>query len=85
MLDRCYQPSTKGFKFYGAKGVTVCEQWKAFPAFLADMGERPEGRTLDRINPFANYEPWNCRWATPEQQRENTRRNVATLTMRRTV
>jgi hypothetical protein len=75
MKDRCDCPSNAGFSSHGAKGVAVCERWRDFRNFLADMGERPEGTSLDRINPFGNYEPENCRWATPEVQHQNTRRN----------
>lgn len=59
---------------YGAAGIEVCEQWKNFKAFLADMGERPAGKTLDRINPLGRYEPRNCRWADAGTQRDNQRR-----------
>ena len=67
-------------KYYGAIGVTVCERWKVFENFLADMGERPEGKTLDRYpNPSGNYEPGNCRWATGSEQRLNRREAFADL------
>ena len=77
MKDRCLHPHRAEFKWYGAKGVTVCERWlNSFENFLADMGERPEGMTLDRINPFGNYDPDNCRWANADTQSKNTRRAV---------
>lgn len=73
MIQRCKNKKMKTWADYGGRGIIVCEQWKKFDNFLADMGERPKDRTLDRIDVNGNYEPGNCRWATKEQQAENTR------------
>ena len=71
MLARVRQPGNPSYSRYGARGITVCDRWLAFENFYADMGERPAGRTLDRIDPDGHYEPGNCRWATPKEQRAN--------------
>lgn len=72
MHKRCRLKSDKGYPVYGARGIMVCERWKKFENFLADMGVRPEGKSLDRFpNRSGNYEPGNCRWATPREQTLN--------------
>lgn len=73
MKGRCYRPTASQYKWYGGRGVSVCERWGDFARFLADMGERPPGKTLDRINPDGDYEPSNCRWATPKEQAAGNR------------
>lgn len=77
MIQRCTYPHKDGFELYGGRGITVCERWRDFVLFLADMGERPSNTTLDRFpNSDGNYEPGNCRWATVIQQANNKRTNV---------
>lgn len=73
MKARCLNPRDPYYADYGGRGITVCERWLRFDAFFADMGERPRGRTLDRIDANGNYEAGNCRWATYKEQTHNTR------------
>lgn len=77
MINRTTRPTCNAWKNYGGRGITVCERWESFDSFLADMGERPEGKTLDRIDVDGNYEPSNCRWATAAEQRANQRPKAA--------
>ncbi|SRR5258705_7102298 len=77
MLNRCYFKSCQNYKNYGGRGISVCDRWRySFSNFLADMGIRPDGLSLDRINVNGNYEPGNCKWSTVIEQHSNTRRNV---------
>lgn len=62
MRERCRNPKHKAWKYYGGKGITVCERWQTFENFFADMGARPTGCEIDRINPEQGYNPGNCRW-----------------------
>jgi hypothetical protein len=76
MRERCYRRKNVNFRNYGGRGIQVCARWFVFENFLADIGERPPGTTLDRINPNGHYMPSNCRWATSLEQGLNKRRTI---------
>ena len=76
MKARCLNPNNHAYAGYGGRGISVCSEWLGeggFIRFLADMGEMPTGRSLDRIDNGRGYSPGNCRWATPVEQQRNTR------------
>ena len=74
MRKRCCDVKHNDYYLYGGRGIKVCARWNVFTNFLADMGEHPKGLLLERVNNNGDYEPGNCRWATPSEQEMNTRR-----------
>jgi len=78
MRDRCTKPNARGYKHYGGRGITICDEWRrSFEAFYRDVGPRPEGKSIDRIDNDGNYEPANCKWSTPSEQNYNRRSRYA--------
>lgn len=73
MIARCTIPSQTHYSYYGGRGISVCSRWRIFLNFLEDMGPKPEGLSLERINNDGNYEPSNCKWATKSEQMKNRR------------
>lgn len=76
MHSRCFNPEHASYRDYGGRGITVCPEWASFDQFFADMGEPPEGLSLDRIDNNSGYTPHNCRWASAKEQQRNKRSNI---------
>lgn len=75
MIQRCYNPKCSKYEYYGGKGITVCDKWRFFEGFYDDMGRRPEGTSLDRIDVTGSYEPSNCRWLDARLNRAQASKN----------
>jgi hypothetical protein len=85
MRDRCSNPRSDSYKYYGGAGITFDPAWDDFAAFLHDMGERPCGKTLDRKDPTGNYEKSNCCWSSEKEQQNNRTNNVRLTALGRTL
>lgn len=79
MRQRCGNPNNPDYFMYGGRGIKVCDRWQNFENFYQDMGERPQGKTLDRIDNSKGYSLENCKWHTPKQQSNNTRKNFSVV------
>lgn len=76
MIERCTNPKRKAYQDYGGRGIMVCTRWLKFENFLEDMGKRPEGCSIDRINNYKGYKKSNCKWSTRKEQQRNMRNNL---------
>lgn len=85
MIQRCTNPKAPDFPKYGGRGITICPQWlESFNNFYRDMGDRPQGKSLDRLDVNGNYEPGNCRWATRSEQQRNKSNQIQVTAFGRT-